>query len=298
MVAKDRIFNIRASEEEYAKLKRLGSIRAREILLQSVDGQLFQQIPETEMERLIYKYDVLDGALANLKEKQGTIDQKALSKLIDNKYEQLALNNFEDLFQRVSRSVTNLHKERLQLLKLRRAGDRYLYKGIRELAIKNGLTELLDRPDAEIYKELASRQLIDDKEKYKTNIGELVKGVQDKIREQELLLDSLREMTPYIIMKENIQSQIDSVREQMKDVLYVIEHIKALESKYAQNFLKSLKFSEERQQAAAAEILDNKEYIEKYYHSDISLYDKFEKYLICCGVDEARARAILKRYMT
>jgi len=296
-MAKDRIFNIRVSEEEYAKLKRLGSIRAREILLQSVDNELFQEVPETEMERLIYKYDALDSVLTKLKEKHGTIDQKALSKLTDKGYEELALNNFEDLFQRVSRSLTNLHKERLQLLKLRRTGDRYLYKGIRELAVKNGLTGLLDRPDAEIYKELASRQLIDDKEKYKTNIGELVKDVQDKINKQELLSDSLREMRPYIIMKENIQSQIDSVREQLKDVLYVIEHLKALEDQYAQNFLQSLKFSEEDQQAAAAEILDNKEYTEKYCHSDISLYDKFEKYLTCCGIDEARARAIVKRYM-
>lgn len=296
-MTKDRIFNIRVSEKEYVKLKRLGSIRAREILLQSVDNELFHEVPETEMERLIYKYDALDSVLTKLKEKHGTIDQKALAKLTDNRYEQLALNNFEDLFQRVSRSLTNLHKERLQLLKLRRTGERYVYKGLRELAVKNGLTELLDRPDVEIYKELASRQLIDDKEKYKANIGELVKGVQDKIRKQELLLDSLREMSPYIIMRENVQSQIDSVREQMKDLLYVIEHLKALEDQYAKNFLQSLKFSEEHQQAAAAEILDNKEYTEKYCRSDISLYDKFEKYLACCGIDEARARAIVKRYM-
>ena len=68
-MAKDKIFNIRVSEDDYAKLKQLGSIRAREILLDAVNDQLFEQVPKSEMERLIYKYDKLDTALANLEQK-------------------------------------------------------------------------------------------------------------------------------------------------------------------------------------------------------------------------------------
>ena len=97
-MAKDKIFNIRVSEEDYAKLKQLGSIRAREILLDAVNDQLFEQVPKSEMERLIYKYDKLDTALANLAQKVHLIDQKALSKLIDDDYAQAALSDFEDLF--------------------------------------------------------------------------------------------------------------------------------------------------------------------------------------------------------
>ena len=297
-MAKDKIFNIRVSEEDYAKLKQLGSIRAREILLDAVNDQLFEQVPKSEMERLIYKYDKLDTALANLEQKVHIIDQKALSKLIDDDYAQAALSDFEDLFQRVDRSVTNLNRERFELLKVRRGGARYVYTGVRELAIKHGLNDLLDRPDPELYNELASRQLIDNKDKYKKNISELVKSIQDRIKEEELLLNSLRAMSPYIIMRENIQSQVDALQEEMKDVLYVIEHIKTLEKRYVRNFLESLKFSGENEKPSAAKLLENEEFMVRFYDSGLSLYEKFEKYLICCGVDEARAKAIVKKHMT
>jgi hypothetical protein len=297
-MAKDKIFNIRVSEEDYAKLKQLGSIRAREILLDAVNDQLFEQVPKSEMVRLIYKYDKLDTALANLAQKVHLIDQKALSKLIDDDYAQAALSDFEDLFQRVDRSVTNLNRERFELLKVRRGGARYVYTGVRELAIKHGLNDLLDRPDPELYNELASRQLIDNKDKYKKNISELVKSIQDRIKEEELLLNSLRAMSPYIIMRENIQSQVDALQEEMKDVLYVIEHIKTLEKRYVRNFLESLKFSGENEKPSAAKLLENEEFMVRFYDSGLSLYEKFEKYLICCGVDEARAKAIVKKHMT
>jgi hypothetical protein len=297
-MAKDKIFNIRVSEDDYAKLKQLGSIRAREILLDAVNDQLFEQVPKSEMERLIYKYDKLDTALANLEQKVHIIDQKALSKLIDDDYAQAALSDFEDLFQRVDRSVTNLNRERFELLKVRRGGARYVYTGVRELAIKHGLNDLLDSPDPELYNELASRQLIDNKDKYKKNISELVKSIQDRIKEEELLLNSLRAMSPYIIMRENIQSQVDALQEEMKDVLYVIEHIKALEKRYVRNFLESLKFSGDNEKPSAAKLLENEEFMVRFYDSGLSLYEKFEKYLICCGVHEARAKAIVKKHMT
>lgn len=297
-MAKDKIFNIRVSEEEYAKLKRLGSNRARDILLQSVDEQLFEETPETEMERLIYKYDMLDSLLSKLNEKQSSIDRKALSKLFDEDYKDAALNNFEDLLQRVDRSVSSLQTQRLELLKMRRTGERFVYTGLRELAAKNGLTNLLDQPDEEIYKELAQRQLIDSKEKYKTSVSQLIKNVQEKTKEQEHLLNSLREMTPYIIMKENVQNEIDAIKEEMKDVLYVIEHIKMLEKQYAKNFFESLKLNPDAQDAEVLQLLGNKEYVEKFHHSELSLYDKFEKYFICCGIDKARAKSIVKKHMT
>jgi hypothetical protein len=297
-MAKDKIFNIRVSEDDYAKLKQLGSIRAREILLDAVNDQLFEQVPKSEMERLIYKYDKLDTALANLEQKVHIIEQKALSKLIDDDYAQAALSDFEDLFQRVDRSVTNLNRERFELLKVRRGGARYVYTGVRELAIKHGLNDLLDSPDPELYNELASRQLIDNKDKYKKNISELVKSIQDRIKEEELLLNSLRAMSPYIIMRENIQSQVDALQEEMKDVLYVIEHIKALEKRYVRNFLESLKFSGDNEKPSAAKLLENEEFMVRFYDLGLSLYEKFEKYLICCGVDEARAKAIVKKHMT
>ena len=297
-MAKDKIFNIRVSEDDYAKLKQLGSIRAREILLDAVNDQLFGQVPKSEMERLIYKYDKLDTALANLEQKVHIIDQKALSKLIDDDYAQAALSDFEDLFQRVDRSVANLNRERFELLKVRRGGARYVYTGVRELAIKHGLNDLLDRPDPELYNELASRQFIDNKDKYKKNISELIRGIQDRIKEEELLLNSLRAMSPYIIMRENIQSQVDALQEEMKDVLYVIEHIKALEKRYVRNFLESLKSSGENEKSSAAKLLENEEFMVRFYDSGLSLYEKFEKYLICCGVDEARAKAIVKKHMT
>ena len=297
-MAKDKIFNIRVSEDDYAKLKQLGSIRAREILLDAVNDELFGQVPKSEMERLIYKYDKLDTALANLEQKVHIIDQKALSKLIDDDYAQAALSDFEDLFQRVDRSVANLNRERFELLKVRRGGARYVYTGVRELAIKHRLNDLLDRPDPELYNELASRQLIDNKDKYKKNVSELIKGTQDRIKEEELLLNSLRAMSPYIIMRENIQSQVDALQEEMEDVLYVIEHIKALEQRYVRNFLESLKFSGENEKSSAAKLLENEEFMVRFYDSGLSLYEKFEKYLICCGVDEARAKAIVKKHMT
>ena len=297
-MAKDKIFNIRVSEDDYAKLKQLGSIRAREILLDAVNDELFGQVPKSEMERLIYKYDKLDTALANLEQKVHIIDQKALSKLIDDDYAQAALSDFEDLFQRVDRSVANLNRERFELLKVRRGGARYVYAGVRELAIKHRLNDLLDRPDPELYNELASRQLIDNKDKYKKNVSELIKGTQDRIKEEELLLNSLRAMSPYIIMRENIQSQVGALQEEMKDVLYVIEHIKALEQRYVRNFLESLKFSGENEKSSAAKLLENEEFVVRFYDSGLSLYEKFEKYLICCGVDEARAKAIVKKHMT
>ncbi|HYC20257.1 MAG TPA: hypothetical protein VEF35_06535 [Candidatus Bathyarchaeia archaeon] len=297
-MAKDKIFNIRVSEDDYANLKQLGSIRAREILLDAVNDELFGQVPKSEMERLIYKYDELDTALANLEQKVHIIDQKALSKLIDDDFAQAALSDFEDLIQRVDRSVANLNRERFELLKVRRGGARYVYTGVRELAIKHRLNDLLDCPDPELYNELASRQLIDNKDKYKKNISELIKGIQDRIKEEELLLNSLRAMSPYIIMRENIQSQVAALQEEMKDVLYVIEHIKALEQRYVRNFLESLKFSGENEKSSAAKLLENEEFVVRFYDSGLSLYEKFEKYLICCGVDEARAKAIVKKHMT
>ncbi len=297
-MAKDKIFNIRVSAEEYAKLKQLGSNRARDILLQSVEDQLFDEAPETEMERLIYKYDKLDTLLSKLNEKQASIDRKALSKLCDEQYKEVALNNFEDLLQRVDRSVSNLQTERLELLKLRRSGERFLYTGLRELAAKKGVTDLLDKSNEEIYKELARKQLIDNKERYKTSINQLIKKVQEETKEQERLLDSLREMTPYVIMKENVQNQIDAVREEMKDVLYVIEHIKMLEKQYARNFFESLKLNPDAPNAEVQQLLGNEEYVDKFYRSELSLYDKFEKYLICCGIDKARAKSIVKKHMT
>jgi len=297
-MAKDKIFNIRVSEDDYAKLKQLGSIRAREILLAAVSDELIEQLPKSEMERLTYRYDKLDIALASLEQKISIIDQKALAKLIDNDYAQAALSDYEGLFQRVDRSVANLNRKRFELLKLRRSGARYVYTGVKELAVRHHLRDLLDRSDADLYNELASRQLIDNKDKYKKSINELIKGIQDKIKEEELLLSSLRAMGPYIIMKENIQSQLDALQEEMKDVLYVIEHIKALEKKYVRNFLESLKFSGNNEKSSAAKLLENGEFMERFYDSDLSLYDKFEKYLVCCGVDQARAKAIVKKHMT
>jgi hypothetical protein len=296
-MAKDKIFNIRVSEDDYVKLKNLGSIRAREILLDTVHSELFEQSPKSEMERLVYKYEELDSSLADLEQKLHVIDQKALSKLIDDDYAQAALSDFEDLFQRVDRSVKKLNKERFELLKMRREGTRYRYTGVRELASKHRLSGL-DRADAELYNELASRQLIDNKDKYKKSIGEIIKSIQEKIKEEELLLDSLRAMSPYIIMKENVQGQIDSLKEEMKDVLYVIDHIKALEKKYVSNFLESLKFNMIDQEPLARKLLDNDEYWARFHNSDLSLYDKFEKYLICCGVGVTRAKAIVKKHMT
>jgi uncharacterized protein YhaN len=297
-MAKDKIFNIRVSEEDYIKLKNLGSIRAREILLDAVNYELFEQVPKSEIEKLVYKYDELDTSLTNLEQKLSVIEQKALSKLIDDEYARTALSDFEDLFQRVDRSVKKLNKERYLLLKMRRGGTRYVYSGVRELAAKHQLSAPLDRTDADLYNELASKQLIDNKEKYKKSISELVKSIQEKIKEEELLLDSLRAMSPYIIMQENVQGQIEGLKEEMKDVIFVIEHIKALEKKYISNFLESLRFSSGDEELLASKLLDNEEYWANFHNSDLSLYDKFEKYLVCCGIDETRAKAIVKKHMT
>ncbi len=297
-MAKDKIFNIRVSEEDYIKLKNLGSIRAREILLDAVNYELFEQVPKSEIERLVYKYDELDASLTNLEQKLSVIEQKALSKLIDDEYARTALSDFEDLFQRVDRSVKKLNKERFLLLKMRRGGTRYVYSGVRELAAKHRLSTPFDRTDADLYNELASKQLIDNKEKYKKSISELIKSIQEKIKEEELLLDSLRAMSPYIIMQENVQGQIESLKEEMKDVIFVIEHIKTLEKKYVNNFLESLRFSSGDEELLASKLLDNEEYWAHFHNSDLSLYDKFEKYLVCCGIDETRAKAIVKKHMT
>jgi len=297
-MAKDKIFNIRVSEEDYIKLKNLGSIRAREILLDAVNYELFEQVPKSEIEKLVYKYDELDTSLTNLEQKLSVIEQKALSKLIDDEYARTALSDFEDLFQRVDRSVKKLNKERFLLLKMRRGGTRYVYSGVRELAAKHRLSAPLDRTDADLYDELASKQLIDNKEKYKKSISELVKSIQEKIKEEELLLDSLRAMSPYIIMQENVQGQIEGLKEEMKDVIFVIEHIKALEKKYISNFLESLRFSSGDEELLASKLLDNEKYWTNFHNSDLSLYDKFEKYLVCCGIDETRAKAIVKKHMT
>jgi hypothetical protein len=297
-MAKDKIFNIRVSEEDYIKLKNLGSIRAREILLDAVNYELFEQVPKSEIEKLVYKYDELDTSLTNLEQKLSVIEQKALSKLIDDEYARTALSDFEDLFQRVDRSVKKLNKERFLLLKMRRGGTRYVYSGVRELAAKHRLSTPFDRTDADLYNELASKQLIDNKEKYKKSISELVKSIQEKIKEEELLLDSLRAMSPYIIMQENVQGQIESLKEEMKDVIFVIEHIKTLEKKYVNNFLESLRFSSGDEELLASKLLDNEEYWAHFHNSDLSLYDKFEKYLVCCGIDETRAKAIVKKHMT
>jgi hypothetical protein len=99
-------------------------------------------------------------------------------------------------------------------------------------------------------------------------------------------------------MQENVQGQIDSLKEEMKDVIFIIEHIKALEKKYVSNFLESLRFSRSDEEPLASKLLDNEEYWARFHNSDLSLYDKFEKYLICCGVDQTRAKAIVKKHMT
>ena len=127
--------------------------------------------------------------------------------------------------------------------------------------------------------------MIDNKEKYKKSISELVKSIQENIKEEELLLDSLRAMSPYIIMQENVQGQIESLKEEMKDVIFVIEHIKALEKKYINNFLESLRFNQGDEDPLASKLLDNEEYWASFHNSDLSLYDKFEKYLVCCGIE-------------
>ena len=103
---------------------------------------------------------------------------------------------------------------------------------------------------------------------------------------------------PYIIMRENVAGEIERVKEEMMDVLYVIEHLETLERKYANNFFESIKFSNAEERESAYKLLDNRDYIEKYYDSDLPLIDKFEKYLICCGVGEHRAKALRKKHMT
>lgn len=294
---KDKIFNIRVTENEYAKLKSLGSNRAREILLGAVNENIFDTEPESQIEKLIYQYELLDNLLNNLKDKRQLLTTKILSKLSNDEYKTAVLTNFDNFLSNVKRIVGNLNKEKFDLVKLRRQGTSCIFVGLQELALKNGLGHL-NLPDNELYVELAARNLIDHKEKYKKNISKAIQEVQDKMKQQEGLYNSLREMLPYVIMRENVASEIDRVREEMVDILFVIEHLETLEQKYADNFFESIKFNNAEERESAYKLLDNKDYIEKYYDSDLPLVDKFEKYLVCCGVGELRAKAIRKKYMT
>ena len=181
---------------------------------------------------------------------------------------------------------------------MKRNGTRYFYFGVRELAAKHRLSEPLDRTDAELYNELASKQLIDNKEKYKKSISELVKGIQDKIKEEELLLDSLRTMSPYIIMQENVHGQIDSLKEEMKDVIFVIEHIKALEKKYISNFLESLRFSRGDEEPFTSNFWITKNIGHVSITQTSPSMTSSRSTLYVCGVDETRAKAIVKKHLT
>jgi len=294
---KDKIFNIRVTEDEYAKLKSLGSNRAREILLGAVNNKIFDKEPESQIEKLIYQYELLDNLSNNLKDKQQLLTAKILLKLSNDNYKTAVLTNFDNFFSKVKRIVENLTKEKFDLVKMRRQGMSYIFIGLHELALKNGLGHL-NLPDHELYAELAARNLIDHKEKYKKNVSKAIQEVQDKMKEQEKLYNSLREMLPYVIMRENVAGEIDRVKEEMADILFVIEHLETLEQKYAANFFESIKFSNTEDRESAYKLLDNKDYIEKYYDSDLPLVDKFEKYLVSCGVGESRAKAIRKKYMT
>jgi len=293
---KDRIFNIRVTQDEYAKLKSLGSNRAREILFSAVNDKIFDKEPESQIEKLIYQYEHLDNLLNNLKDKQQLLTAKVLSKLSNDDYTTAVLTNFDNFLSNVKRIITNLNKEKFELVTLRKQGIRHIFVGLQELAIKNGLG-FLNLPDHELYTELAARNLVDHKEKYKKNINKAIQEIQDKMKEQEELYNSLREMLPYVIMRENVAGEIDRIKEEMGDILFVIEQLETLEQKYANNFFESIKFTNTEERESAYKLLDNKDYIEKYYDSDLPLMDKFEKYLICCGVGESRAKALRKKYM-
>ena len=295
-MSKDKIFNIRVTEEELVKLKSLGSNRAREILLGAVNNSIFDTEPEGQIEQLIYQYELLDNLLNNLKDKQHLLNTKILSKLSNDDYKTAVLTNFDNFFSNIKRIVENLRNEKFELVKLRRQGISYIYIGLQELALKNGLG--LNLSDHELYAELAARNLIDHKEKYKKNVSKAIQEVRDKMREQEELFNSLREMLPYIIMRENVAGEIDRVKEERADILFLIEHLEALEQQYANNFFESIKFSNAEERESAYKLLDNKDYIDTYYDSDLPLIDKFEKYLVCCGVGEHRAKALRKKYMT
>jgi len=296
-MSKDKIFNIRVTEDELAKLKSLGSNRVREILLGTVTDNIFDTEPEAQIEKLIYQYELLDNILNDLKGKEQLLTTKILSKLSNDDYKIAVLTNFDNFFSNVKRIVENLRKEKFELVKLRRQGMSYIYVGLQELARKNGLWHL-NLSDPELYAELAARNLIDRKEKYKKNVSKEIQETQDKMKEQEELFNSLRTMLPYIIMRENVEGEIDKVKEEMADILFVIEHLEALEQKYANNFFESIKFSTAEERESAFKLLDNKDYIDKYYDSDLPLMDKFEKYLVCCGVGEHRAKALRKKYIT
>jgi len=296
-MSKDKIFNIRVTEDELAKLKSLGSNRVREILLGTVTDNIFDTEPEAQIEKLIYQYELLDNILNNLKGKEQLLTTKILSKLSNDDYKIAVLTNFDNFFSNVKRIVENLRKEKFELVKLRRQGMSYIYVGLQELARKNGLWHL-NLSDPELYAELAARNLIDRKEKYKKNVSKEIQETQDKMKEQEELFNSLRTMLPYIIMRENVEGEIDRVKDEMADILFVIEHLEALEQKYANNFFESIKFSTAEERESAFKLLDNKDYIDKYYDSDLPLMDKFEKYLVCCGVGEHRAKALRKKYIT
>jgi len=294
---KNKIFNIRVTEEENVKLKSLGSNKAREVLLDAVDNKIFDTEPESQIEKLIYQYELLDNLLNNLKDKQQLLTTKILSKLSNDNYKTAVLTNFDNFFLNVKRVIDNLNKEKFDLVKLRRQGTSYIFTGLQELALTNGLGRL-NLSDRELYAELAARNLIDHKEKYKKNVSKAIQEIQDKVKEQEKLYGSLREMLPYVIMRENVAGEIDRVKEEMADILFVIEHLETLEQKYADNFFESIKFCNAEDRELAFKLLGNEDYIEKYYDSDLTFIDKFEKYLVCCGVGESRAKAIRKKYMT
>ena len=115
-MSKDKIFNIRVTEDEHAKLKSLGSDRAREILLSAVNDTIFDSEPEAQIEKLIYHYELLDNLLNNLNGKQHLLTTKILSKLSNDDYKTAVLTNFDNFFSNVKRIVDNLSKEKFELV--------------------------------------------------------------------------------------------------------------------------------------------------------------------------------------
>jgi len=115
-MSKDKIFNIRVTEDEHVKLKSLGSDRAREILLSAVNDTIFDSEPEAQIEKLIYHYELLDNLLNNLNGKQHLLTTKILSKLSNDDYKTAVLTNFDNFFSNVKRIVDNLSKEKFELV--------------------------------------------------------------------------------------------------------------------------------------------------------------------------------------
>jgi len=115
-MSKDKIFNIRVTEDEHVKLKSLGSDRAREILLSAVNDTIFDSEPEAQIEKLIYHYELLDNLLNNLNGKQHLLTTKILSKLPNDDYKTAVLTNFDNFFSNVKRIVDNLSKEKFELV--------------------------------------------------------------------------------------------------------------------------------------------------------------------------------------